>query len=233
MPSSRERFWSAYYADVVRTRDPWLDYSNEHVQVQTFGLAIEAAGPVRGRQCLDVGCGWGDVCRALLGLRASAVTGIDIVPELVAEHQQSDPQIRWLCGTLEDDGFVWALGQFDIAFLLEVLQLMPLEATLRRVWGMLRPGGRLVAMVPNARCPIVSRVRDRFDANYVPPSDIDIEAILSSLPEIAHWSYRGLWFGRDQRLVPYDVSEWRPHGAWGHEPNRIQFVALKHEAAAP
>jgi 2-polyprenyl-3-methyl-5-hydroxy-6-metoxy-1,4-benzoquinol methylase len=224
--STREQFWTEYYAGVVESGAPWLDYSNDRVQAQTFGLVLEAAGPLRFRTCVDIGCGRGDFCRVLRALHASAVTGVDIVPELIAEHQRTDPEIQWLCGSI-DGGVLERIGTYDVAFLLEVLQLMPLEATLHAVWTRVRPGGRLVGMVPNARCPIVSRTRERFAANYAAPSLADIQRVVATLRDVEHAAYRGLSFALDQRVVPYDVGGWRepPHPA--REPNRIQFAILK------
>lgn len=230
--STRERFWSAYYAGVVQRREPWLDYSNQRVQAQTFGLALEAAGPLHGKDCLDVGCGWGHFSRSLRELSEAEVTGVDIVPELVTENARARPDIRWLCGSLEDPVFLEGVGTYDVAFLLEVLQLVPLDPTLRLVWQCVRPGGRLVAMVPNGKCPIASRTRDRFDANYSAPSVEDIDRVLRALPDLEHVAYRGMAFAVDQRIAPYEVSRWDDTGRWSPEPNRIQFVALKQAAGS-
>ncbi len=225
--STRQEFWSRYYADVVKKGESWLDYSNERVQMQTFGLALEAAGPVRMKRCIDIGCGWGDLCRTLSTLRASAVTGVDIVPELIAEHSRAYPHIRWLCGSLHEPSILAQLASYDVAFLLEVLQLVPLVDTIRVIWNQLAPGGRIVAMVPNANCPIVSRTRQRFAANYIPPTFAEIDAVLQRRPDLERVAYRALWFRADQELVPYEVSSWRLSEDWDEEPNRIQFVALK------
>jgi 2-polyprenyl-3-methyl-5-hydroxy-6-metoxy-1,4-benzoquinol methylase len=227
----QEEFWSGYYGDIVKRGNSWLDYSNERVQVQTFGLALDAAGPVRGKRCLDVGCGWGHFCRALSALGASSVTGVDIVPEVIAQQEQEWPHIRWLCGSLSTIEPIDELGTCDIAFLLEVLQYVPFPAALRTIWDRVLPGGRIVAVVPNARCSIVSRTRARFGASYAPPTIAEIEAELSGWPELEHLAYRGLAFRADQRLVPYEVSAWQTTGAWDAEPNRIQFVAIKRPAS--
>jgi 2-polyprenyl-3-methyl-5-hydroxy-6-metoxy-1,4-benzoquinol methylase len=227
--STQEQFWRDYYVEVVEKGNPWLDYSNERVQAQTFALALEAAGPVRSKQCIDIGCGWGDFCRTLSALQASTVTGVDIVPELVAQHTQRHPEIRWLCGSLQSRDLIDQLVTYDVAFLLEILQLVPLAETLRVTWDHLLPGGRIVAMVPNANCPIVSRTRERL-GSYAPPTLAQIDAAVSSLPEFQQLIYRGLSFAGDQTVVPYDVSPWKVSGGWSHEPNRIQFVALKRDA---
>jgi 2-polyprenyl-3-methyl-5-hydroxy-6-metoxy-1,4-benzoquinol methylase len=228
--NTQEQFWLSYFGDVFKKGNSWLDYSNDRVQTQTFGLALEAAGSVRTKQCVDIGCGWGDFCRTLSVLRASSVTGVDIVPEVITEHTRAYPHIRWLCGSLQNPDLAEQLGSYDVAFLLEVLQYVPLADAMRVVWERLLPGGRIVAMVPNASCPIVSRTRDRFAAKYAPPTIEQIDTVLRGWPELEHAAYRGLSFAADQRLVPYEVSSWLTSGGWEAEPNRIQFVALKRGA---
>ena len=123
-----------------------------------------------------------------------------------------------------------AAGSYDIAFVLEVLQYVPLAEALGALWERLLPGGRIVGVVPNADCPIVSRTRARFGAKYAPPTLHQIDAVLQGCDELEHAAYRGLAFGGDQRLAPYEVSSWRTLPTWESEPNRIQFVAIKRSA---
>jgi 2-polyprenyl-3-methyl-5-hydroxy-6-metoxy-1,4-benzoquinol methylase len=228
--STQEQFWSCYYGEIVKNATPWLDYSNERVQAQTFGLALEAAGPIGARRCVDIGCGWGQFCRSLSALQASSVTGVDIVPEMIARHECEHPHIRWLCGSLQSPDLLEQLGSYDIAFLLEVLQYVPAAEALDALWKRLLPGGRIVGVVPNADCPIVSRTRERFGPNYAPLTTRQIDAVLQGWDELEYAAYRGLSFGRDQRLAPYAVSAWRTSCDWESEPNRIQFVAIKRSA---
>lgn len=223
----QEDFWADYYGEVAKNGRTWLDYSNERVQAQTFALALESAGPVGGRRCLDIGCGWGGFSKSLSSLGASAVTGVDIVPEIIEQHQQERPDIRWLCGSLGNSALDAELGGCDIAFLLEVLQYVPVADALRRIWQLVSPGGRLVAVVPNGQCPIVARTRERFGGSYAPPTVAEIEHEARSWPELEEFFYRGLSFGAEQRVAPYDVSRWLTSGGWSEAPNRLQFVAIK------
>jgi 2-polyprenyl-3-methyl-5-hydroxy-6-metoxy-1,4-benzoquinol methylase len=229
--SERERFWTAYYRSVFRVGDPWLDYSNGCVQIQTFAAALDAAGPVDGRRCLDVGCGRGQFARALLGLSAAAVTAIDIVPEVLAQHAAATPGIRWLCGSLEDHDFVSALGDYELTFLLEVLQYVDLRPALQSLWPHVSAGGRLVAVVPNADCPIATRTRVRFGDRYDPVTAAQIAVAVDALPGAAAWALRGLFFGADQTVAPYELSPWSTRCEWTVAPNRWQFVVLKEGGA--
>jgi 2-polyprenyl-3-methyl-5-hydroxy-6-metoxy-1,4-benzoquinol methylase/ribosomal protein S18 acetylase RimI-like enzyme len=226
----REQFWTDYYRAVFRAGPPWLDYSNERVQIQTFASALEAAGSVEGRRCLDVGCDRGQFAQALLGLRAATVTGIDIVPEVLERNAAAAPGIRWLCGSLKDRTFTSSLGEFDLIFLLELLQYVPMVATLDALWPRVAPGGRIVAIVPNADCAIAARARMRFGPGYHPPTSAEIAAALGALPDARHWAIRGLFFREDQTIAPYELSPWNTHHLWKTAPNRLQFVGLKRPA---
>jgi len=51
---------------VSESQTPWLDYSNDRVQAQSLSLAIEAAGPIKGKLVFDLGCGWGHCASVFL-----------------------------------------------------------------------------------------------------------------------------------------------------------------------
>jgi 2-polyprenyl-3-methyl-5-hydroxy-6-metoxy-1,4-benzoquinol methylase len=225
--NSQDTYWSGYYTGVMQEGNAWLDYSNARVQAQTFSLALEAAGPVRGLKCIDLGCGWGDFCRLLVALGAAEVTGVDMIPATIAKLKQTDRSIRWICSSLCDPHLGDELESYDVTFLLEVLQYLPLADSLHSAWVHLKPGGRLIGVAPNARCPIVRRTRERFDSLYAPVTVSEIGSVVQTLSDVDHATYRALSFGEDQRLVPYEVSPWRPAQDWPVEPNRIQFAVVK------
>ena len=222
-----DAYWRTYYREVFEQRRSWLDYSNERVQAQTFGLVLEAAGPVNGRRCVDIGCGWGQLARTLHDLGAASVTGVDLVPEHIAQLSREIPHIRWLCGDLSAGELGLEPGSCEILLMVEVLQYMPFAATLARAWDLLAPGGRIVAVVPNASCPIVASTRERFGGRYAPPTLQDARTVLPALRDVQTWSYRGLTFAADQRIAPYEVTAWTQAEPAGPVPNRIQLTALK------
>lgn len=78
----RESFWAEYYEGVARKGEPWLDYSNERVQAQTFGLVLEALGALSGRSCLDVGCGVGQMARTYAAAYERFCRAHELSPEL-------------------------------------------------------------------------------------------------------------------------------------------------------
>ncbi len=223
----RSSFWVRYYREIVARKNPWLDYSNERVQAQTFALSLEAAGPVHGRRCLDVGCGWGQFSLCLAALGASKVTGVDAMEDLIAHHRKSHPDHRWTTGDVLNPAFRQSLGAFDLVFLLEVLQYMPIREAIHGLWESLSPGGRIVAMVPNRECPIIQGAVARFEGKYAPPSPAELVAVLDDLPARHFWHIRGLTFQEDQRHLPYGVSPWTTRPAWDAPPNRLLVVAEK------
>jgi SAM-dependent methyltransferase len=220
----RSRYWSEYYGKLVEAES--LDYSNDKVQAQTFGLALAAAGPILGRRCLDFACGRGRLSMALDAL-GGEVTGVDFMPEFIAKNTERAPRIRWRAGTLPDAALEAELGSFDLAFALEVLQLVPFAPTLAALWKLVRPGGRVVVLVPTRACPIVQNAMARFEGRYDPPSPADVRAALSSLPDVDAWSQRGMYFQPDQRLAPYDVTSETTTQDWATPPNRLLAVAMK------
>jgi 2-polyprenyl-3-methyl-5-hydroxy-6-metoxy-1,4-benzoquinol methylase len=224
---TQQEYWSTYYRGVFEQGRSWLDYSNGRVQAQTFGLVLEAAGPVVGKRCLDVGCGWGQLARTLHELGASEVTGVDVVAEPIAGLAKSHPHIRWLVGDLSRERLPLAPASVDVLLLVEVLQYMPLGASLAAAWSLLAPGGRLVAVVPNAACPIVAGTRARFDSRYAPPTVEQLAAAIASLDGVEQWACRGLAFAEDQRIAPYRVTPWATSGDWTQPPNRLQLVVSK------
>lgn len=236
MSEAREEFWAGYYRELSQHSEPWLDYSNERVQAQTFGVVLAALGPVVGRRALDVGCGYGQLARSLEAIGARQVTGIDVTTEFVERLQHTHPSIRWQVGTLLDLGS--DLGSLDLITLVEVLQYIPVEATLRHAWSLLAPGGRMVAVVPNRECPIVARAMARFPGNYLPPSAAELIQVGERLEQCQGWGLQGMVFGEEQTLAPYAVSAWTRSAQFGFpahlpkQPNRLVFAAAKTPAVS-
>jgi SAM-dependent methyltransferase len=226
--SSRE-FWETHYRELFARGPSWLDYSNEQVQLTTLGLCLEASGGVAGRACLDLGCGRGQFAQ-VLATAGGRVTAVDLLEEVMAERRARLPDITWCAGNLLDATFVDTLSAFDRVFLLEVLQCLPWREVLRTVWDHVAPGGRLVAMVPCADCPIVQRVIARHAGVFSAPAPAELVAVLSELADTDYWKVRGLSFASDQSVAPYVISPWTHEPRWASPPNRLQFVAQKRSA---
>jgi 2-polyprenyl-3-methyl-5-hydroxy-6-metoxy-1,4-benzoquinol methylase len=224
---TRREYWEKHYAAVADAGTPWLDYSNERVQLQSLGLALAASGNVIGQRCLDAGCGRGQLANTLAVFGAGEVVAFDMVEALLADNRRR-PEVRWECLNLNDRPRIEALGTFDRVYAMEVLQYVPVRETVAFLYSRLNPGGRIVAMIPNAECPIVQRSFSRFEGQYVGASVGELADLATELVDLEMWAYRGLAFSEDQRIAPYEFSSWMlSSDEWAAPPNRLLWVALR------
>ncbi len=150
------------------------------------------------------------------------------MPDTVARLRREAPQVDWRCGDAGDPESYVGIATADRVIALEVLQYLPFAATLERWWSLVRPGGRLVIIVPNADCPIVAKPVARFTGRFQPVSVGAVVEAVTRLPEVATWAWRGFTFAQDQSIQPYAI------GAWTREvttplvpPNRLQFAVCR------
>ena len=234
MANTLEASWVDYYQKVYATDNTWLDYSNAHVQGQTFGIALEAAGPISGKRCLDVGCGRGQLSLALAALQAKEVVGVDIIADSINACRIRHPHVRWEIGTPENEEFCQSLGQFDLLFCIELLQRVSWRKTLRSLWDRVSPGGRVVVVVPNKNNPIVQKTIARFAGTYVAPNPAELSELVLELPEVDCWAFRGMDFQEDQRIVPYVTSPWVNSSSSDITSNRLVIaIQRRNDRMAP
>ncbi len=224
-------YWIEYFERECKDGPAWIDYSNERVQLQTFGAVLEVSDSLLERRVLDIGCGRGQLCRLARVLGARAVTGVDLASAALAELTVDHPEVDWRAGDITDTHFREALGTFDVIYALESLQYLPVPTVFGWIADMLAPGGRLVAMFPYDECPIVRRTVARFEGKYLPPALADVTEWATHAVGI-HWAMRGLRFAEDQRTAPYEVLPWTKQASWDSPPNRIQLVIQKLGAPA-
>ena len=120
-------------------------------RVMTAGLDVRwrrltAAAAVRpGDRVLDAACGTGDL--AIAGLRAGAgkVTGLDFSERMLERARRKDARIDWVRGDML--ALPFADGTFDAATVgFGVRNVADLEAGLRELRRVLKPGGRLAIL---------------------------------------------------------------------------------------
>jgi 2-polyprenyl-3-methyl-5-hydroxy-6-metoxy-1,4-benzoquinol methylase len=100
-----------------------------------------AAVPAGARQALDVGCGEGLLTRRLRE-RIAGVIGIDSDPTSIElARRQCVQDITYICGDFFDHEF--APASFDVVVSVATLHHMEAKRGLRRMRGLVRPGGVL------------------------------------------------------------------------------------------
>lgn len=101
---------------------------------------------VEGSDCLDVGCGSGNSYATVIAGRASYV-GVDVSANAVKAAQEAGLDAR----VIEDaSDLPFEDESFDVALCIEVLEhLFAPHAAAAEIHRVLRPGGRLIASVPN------------------------------------------------------------------------------------
>lgn len=222
-------FWKGYFDRTVRHGPPWLDYSNDRMQAQTLALALEAGAPLRGLRCLDIGSGRGELCMALRAFQARAVTGIDFARAAIQQCRRQHSGVSWECIDARSGRDMARLGTFDRVFAVEILQCLMAEDALHHAWARVVRGGRLIGVVPNGACPIVSDTIARFNGRYTAPRFEELRMMIQALADIDYWAVRGLSFQCDQRVAPYLAGPWTSRPRWKVPPNRFLFVVMRRE----
>ena len=120
---------------------------------------LDSFASALGPKVLEVGCGTGSFTRLLLDApTVQHVTGLDLDPVHVKRTHddllsQTAESRKTLTTRVQDVMDAWPdateLGSFDTVVLLNVLEHLPDEQqALQRLKAMLKPGGRLVILVP-------------------------------------------------------------------------------------
>jgi len=125
------------------------------VQLRPYGTVgnetIVGMVPEDTRSVLDVGCGVGENGRLLRKARSiDYLAGVEIVPGVAAQAERAYDVV--VVGDIEELDLPFADGRFDCLLLIEILEhLRDPWATLSRLTRLIRPGGHVVASVPNVR----------------------------------------------------------------------------------
>jgi 2-polyprenyl-3-methyl-5-hydroxy-6-metoxy-1,4-benzoquinol methylase len=117
----------------------------EHARPEVLALV-----PANARRVLDVGCGAGRLGEALLARQPAEVVGIELCPDAAELARKRLDDV--IVGDIERLADNTVSGLFDAIICADVLEHLRDPARfLRRAKAWLRPGGALVASVPNVR----------------------------------------------------------------------------------
>jgi trans-aconitate methyltransferase len=121
--------------------DPGLYGRHGYVHRMAAGL-VDLLDPRPGERVLDVGCGTGELTKAIAD-RGARVLGLDASPAMIADARRRHPGLDFLEGDARSMSFG---APFDAVFSNAALHwIRPPEAAAARVFEALRPGGRFVA----------------------------------------------------------------------------------------
>ena len=124
------------YDTISRTLALSVGGENRFRQLALRGLPIQ-----RDTAILDLCCGSGQTTQFLVS-RSDRVTGLDASPQSLARARRNVPQANYVEGWAED--MPLPDGQFDLvhsSVALHEMQPEQLQAILREVWRVLKPGG--------------------------------------------------------------------------------------------
>jgi len=206
----RSAFWTEHFNKLAwaEAGNEQLDFSNSALVVQNYSFILEACGVIAGKRVLDVGFGTGDLS-CILAKLGGAVSAFDVVSTRIPRLREEAPTIAWW----HDDISTWkqprTADPFDLIVACETLQYVEFNNAVQRLVQVLADEGRLVILIPNADCPIVRQVSERFEHKYDGVSMERISTRLAGLSSEFYVAYRGIYFEEDQTLVPYQSGPWK------------------------
>jgi O-antigen biosynthesis protein len=135
------------------SREPNAEVGSEHQCGQYYFEArpdIQALIAADGKRILDVGCAAGELGAALKRARACEVVGIEAAAQAAAQARSKLDRV--IVGDAQSPDLPLDPSSFDYVILADILEhLVDPWAALASFSRYLRPDGRVVASIPNAR----------------------------------------------------------------------------------
>ncbi len=130
-----------WYADLIAQR------RSDHFEQLIWPGVLEMLGDVNGKRILDLACGQGELAQ-MLARRGARVLGVDASPSLIeSARTRAGEHARFMVGdvrTLE----ALDIGPVDAGVcVLALMNIDRIDAVLRGVGALLRPGGRFVCVI--------------------------------------------------------------------------------------
>jgi 2-polyprenyl-3-methyl-5-hydroxy-6-metoxy-1,4-benzoquinol methylase len=159
----------------LKVREPGADAAQIIYDTSYFDFArpeLLALVPESARRVLDIGCGAGRLGEAIKARQTAEVVGIEMVEAAARRARERLDQV--LVGNVERMDLPFESGSFDAVICGDVLEhLRDPEGLLRRVRTLLRPGGCVIASIPNVRHHTVVRSLLAGNWTYEPAGLLD------------------------------------------------------------
>jgi 2-polyprenyl-6-hydroxyphenyl methylase/3-demethylubiquinone-9 3-methyltransferase len=138
-----------------RIADKWAElisaYDTQR-RMETLLGSFLGTERIRGKHCLDAGCGLGFFTKGLLSMGAAGVVAVDIAPSLVSRLQKECLGADCRVGDLMDLSPSIGNETFEIIVSSEVIEHTPNpERAVTELTKRVAPGGWLAISCPNAR----------------------------------------------------------------------------------
>jgi len=157
---------------------------------------IRAADITAGSRVLDLGCGSGMIAEYLSDQTGAHVTGIDFIPQAIADAQArtQSKRNRLDFRAMDMSHLDFPPAIFDVIISIDTLYFTDIYETLRPIGRMLRPAGRLVAFFDQSCGP--DTPLEQYPSDCILPDNTDLAQALRNLG----WTYR-TWDYSDAMLA--------------------------------
>lgn len=171
-------------------------------------IQVSALGP----QCrvLDLGCGNGMIAEYIADQTGAYVTGIDQIEGAIcdARGRTQSKQDRLTFLAMDMAHLDFAPASFDVVISIDTLYFGDIDATLRQVIPLLRPGGRFVAFFDQSCGPEVA-LSDYAPAQTLPDGTDLAQALQRCGLAYQTWEYTAEMLAHVQRRRPV-LAELKP-----------------------
>lgn len=104
-----------------------------------FSLAPDLCG----KRVLDLGCGYGENCKAFKDMGASYVMGVDLSQKMLEVAEKENPSLQFLRGDMSNLSFI--TESFDVVFSsLAMHYIEDFDSLAKSVYKLLEPGGAFI-----------------------------------------------------------------------------------------